>query len=279
MPVEVIIPVKDRAEVRQCILSLLPLQQIGRIWLCDGGSLKPDCLAALQAVAHYERVQWLQLPMSGFNKSYLLNQGILRTTSEYLLISDADILWNAETIQAMVQEVSTQNETICSINEVQESDLASVSLRRDRYTYRITTDSDTAQVEILPVKLSHVQVRPGCGLICTLRNTLLKLGGYQECFQGWGWEDQDLLMRARLSGIQLHVAGSVVHLSHGDEQRNQHFHHLRPSETRDRNILFCVSRLANGKVLGDLLLGASSQKQHQTIHIQLPKALSHQSES
>lgn len=278
MTIEVIIPVKDRSEVCQCVQSLLPLKQISRIWLCDGGSLQPDCVAALQKLDQYERVHWLQFPMPGFNKSYLMNQGILRTTSEYLLISDADILWNSEAIQALLREVSAQNETICSIAEVQESDRTSASLRRDRYTYQITVGSDADWVEILPVNLSNSQVRPGCGLICTRRDILLKLGGYQECFQGWGWEDQDLLMRARLVGMLFQVAGSVVHLSHGDDQRNQHFHHIHPSKTRNCNILTCLNQLANGNLLGNLSLLSIPQIQHRTIQIQIPKSLGNQFE-
>jgi len=221
----------------------------------------------------YEHIHWLQFPRPGFNKSYLINQGILQTTSEYLLVSDADIFWNAGAINALLQEVSTQNETICSINEVQESNPASVSLRRERYTYQITLGAGAAKVEILPVSPANTQLRPGCGLICARKTTLLKLGGYQECFHGWGWEDQDLLIRARLLGVQIQVVGRVIHISHRDEQRNQHFHHLPPSETRNRNIMICLNQLANGKLLGDLLLEEVPQTQHRIIQIQIPKSL------
>lgn len=36
--IDVVIPVKDRPEVKQCVRALLPLLQIDRILVCDGGS-------------------------------------------------------------------------------------------------------------------------------------------------------------------------------------------------------------------------------------------------
>lgn len=274
MTVEVIIPVKDRVEIIQCVRSLLFLEQVLQIWICDAGSVQPDCVAALHELKQCDQVRLLQFPMAGFNKSHLLNQGILHTTSEYLLVSDADILWHFDTLQALVTKVSTQTHTICCVGNVQESDPMSVALKRDRYIYQLTTNSDTAWIEILPANLSNPQTRPGCGLICAQKATLQKLGGYRECFQGWGWEDQDLLIRAEIMGIQVEFAGSVIHLSHADAQRNQHFHHINPSDSRNQNILTCLNQLATGNLFGDLPLAFLPEIQHRTVQIRIPEALS-----
>lgn len=273
MSLEVIIPVKDRAEVEQCVQSLLAIAEVHRIWVCDGGSQDATCLTALQTVAQDNRVQWLVLPQSRFNKSALINQGILHSTAEILLISDADILWNSRTIQSILHCVHADKQILCSVDIVKESNPSTSSLRRSRYTYQITVESDVTQVAILPIARSSSVVRPGCGLLCTHRTNFFKLGGYQECFQGWGWEDQDLLMRAMLYGLQLQVIGSVIHLSHGDAQRNQHHHYRQPVETRDRNILTCLKHLANGNLLGDLPTDFVPPHSHRSIQIQIPEAL------
>ena len=94
--------------------------------------------------------------------------------------------------------------------------------------------------------------RPGCGLLCTRKQTLLSLGGYKESFTGWGWEDQDLLIRATLFGIKICAAGNVIHLSHSDAARNQHHQHLPPTQTRDLNITSCFQSLQKGDIFGDL---------------------------
>lgn len=273
MSLEVIIPVKDRAEVGQCVESLLAIEDIDQVWICDGGSQQPDCLSVLRQLDQDQRVHWLHVPQSGFNKSSLINQGILQATAQYLLISDADILWNPQTVQSLLQKVSHEDNLICSVAEVRESQPTTISLRRNRYTYRIEANLEMIQIEILPVDTSNVTIRPGCGLICTQRTNLIKLGGYQECFQGWGWEDQDLLMRAAIVGLQLEVTGWVVHLSHGDDQRNQHFHFMQPVESRDQNILTCLNQLATGKLVGDLPTATMLPVEHREIQIHVPDTL------
>ncbi len=273
MALEVIIPVKDRAEVRQCVQSLLEIAAVQRIWLCDGGSQQPDCLTAVATVATTERVQWVKFPTTQFNKSHLLNQGILLTSSQFLLISDADIIWTNDTIQALLKIVAETDDLICSVSEVKEVNADTIALRRQRYTYQIQTELDPMKVTIISTEAMSSVIRPGCGLICARRTTLLKLGGYKECFQGWGWEDQDLLMRARLLGVPIQVAGEVTHLSHGDAQRNQSFPHLQPIESRDRNILLCLQQLAEGYFWGDLPTRQAFSPCQPSIQIQIPPML------
>lgn len=80
-------------------------------------------------------------------------------------------------------------------------------------------------------------------LICTTRSTLVSIGGYKQIFTGWGWEDQDLLIRAKLLGIKIASDGKVIHLSHDDTKRNRYCN-IQPSQTRDRNIIACLSSLS-----------------------------------
>ncbi|MDX2213429.1 MAG: glycosyltransferase [Oculatellaceae cyanobacterium bins.114] len=259
MTLAVIIPVKNRVEITQCIASLMSIACVDRVVVCDGGSLEAHYLEPLNALTQPPHVEVLHLPIPGFNKSWLINQGIQHTQDEVLLISDADIVWNATTIEQLRAMVMTQPNTIACVHQVAESDPTAVSLRRDRYTYTIQTTATEAIVEVVAVpgqisdvKFSQRDHRPGCGLICAQRSTLLALGGYKELFQGWGWEDQDLLMRARLLGMSIQTVGSVLHLSHADTTRNQHWGQAEPSHTRDQNIVACVRSLAQGQLLGDL---------------------------
>lgn len=270
--IDVIIAVKDRAEIALCVQSLLPVQNLARIIICDGGSSDLEAQKALQTLEQYSRVCIFRCPIAGFNKAFLLNQGILKAASTYVLISDADILWNAVAVEALSNLVQSQTETIYYIQNVQESIANSIALQRDRYTYQIRHHAEIDVVEILPVQ-PQIHDRPGCGLICARRETLLKLGGYKECFQGWGWEDQDLLIRANLLGIQVGEVGEVTHLSHTDEKRNRYCNNLKPSQTRDRNIVACLHSLAQGKLWGDLQVEAIEQIYSNQIAIQLPDSL------
>jgi glycosyltransferase involved in cell wall biosynthesis len=280
---QVIIPVKNRPEIADCVRSLLVVgYPVTKIIICDGGTAESKCLMALQDLAKLSQVEWFKYPQSDFNKSQLINQGILRASSEYLLISDADIIWNRQAILQLLFSIreptplkslslknpienvkylqktaslsavnKLDNGMICCVKSVAESRPQTTALKRKRYTYNIQRGEQIAAVNIVPA-VAGDRVRPGCGLLCTRKQTLLSLGGYKESFTGWGWEDQDLLIRATLFGIKICEAGNVIHLSHSDAARNQHHQQLPPTQTRDRNIISCLQSLQKGNIFGDL---------------------------
>lgn len=266
-PLEVIIPLKDRSTIQACVQSLLSADPDLLVTICDGGSSHLDCTMALQRLSAFNRVRLLQSPMIGFNKAQLLNYGLRNAIADYILISDADILWNADAIQQLLHCVGNG---ICSIQRVQETNPQAIALRRNRYTYRLSTTCNITKLEILPVLEPSSFHRPGCGLICASRSTLLQLGGYKEIFQGWGWEDQDLLIRAALLNISLHRKGTVTHISHSDVERNQYFDCLSVEETRNFNIIQSMQDLSKGKFLGSYSVFSPSS---QAISIELPESL------
>ncbi|MBE9092790.1 glycosyltransferase family 2 protein [Tychonema sp. LEGE 07203] len=279
---QVIIPLKNRPEIGDCVRSLLVGFPVTKIIICDGGTTESQCLIALHALAQLKEIEWLKYPQSDFNKAQLINQGILRATAEYLLISDADIIWNqpailqllysvlspssrklllsiengAESVKNLPQLLPTpansrENGIICCVKTVKESSPQTAALKRERYTYNIQIREQIAAVNIVEA-VAGDRDRPGCGLICTRKQTLLCLGGYKQNFAGWGWEDQDLLIRATLLGIEICSAGKVIHLSHSDGTRNQHHQQLPPQQTRDRNIISCLQSITKGALFGDL---------------------------
>ncbi len=269
---DVIIPVKNRLTLSRCVTTLLeqialvPGLPLGQIFLCDGGSTDRLCQQQLSQLSQHPKVQWLSCPHSGFNKSWLINQGLQATTADQILVSDVDILWNSAALQAMVT-VTRSPHQLCYIATVEESEPQTVALQRPRYAYRLTQTSHGDQLELYLVPPSDPLQplrRPGYGLVCAQRSLFQRIGGYRHDFQGWGWEDQDLLMRVQLLGYELVEAGSVIHLSHGDHQRNLS-EGERPSPTpqqsRNRNICHCLAGLAQGRLLGDWKNSHSAEPQ------------------
>jgi glycosyltransferase involved in cell wall biosynthesis len=270
---EVIIPVKDRVEVIQCVRSLTSINQVKRVIICDGGSTDSQCVEALHQLQQQPKVEVVHFPEPGFNKSRLLNQGIVQATSELLLISDADIVWNEAALDAVTSRVLSDTHIICCIQDVEESQPDSVALKRDRYTYHCAVEPDVAVVEVVPWSEDRGNRRPGCGLICAKKTTLIALGGYKEIFRGWGWEDQDLLIRANIVGFQVGADGKVLHLSHSDKVRNQYCRNTEPMQTRNRNIIVCLESLASGVLAGDLLAETIPQPKRRKIQVRLPDFL------
>ena len=53
---QVIIPVKDRPEIGDCVRSLLVASPVTKILICDGGTTNPKCLTTLQDLAKIKQV-------------------------------------------------------------------------------------------------------------------------------------------------------------------------------------------------------------------------------
>jgi glycosyltransferase involved in cell wall biosynthesis len=261
---DIVIPVKERVTVERCVSTLIAQMvqakglKLGRILLCDGGSHTVACCKQLAKVSQWPAVEVLSFAHKGFNKAWLLNQGLQAASAPIVIISDVDILWPAETLEAMAAAAAVHPSTLYHVQDVQESEPGNVATQRSRYAYRLTQMADKTSVEVCRAELSvdaqPQDLRPGCGLVCARRSLFQQLGGYRHCFQGWGWEDQDLLMRAQLLGYPVLPLGTVTHLSHGDSARNAFAGQLAPQESRDRNIRLCLAGLASGKLRGDLPL-------------------------
>jgi glycosyltransferase involved in cell wall biosynthesis len=254
---DVIIPIKDRTTLSDCVAELIAAIdgasdiELGHLIVCDGGSSDDACQRQLRAVVQYPSVMRLDRAHPGFNKGWLLNQGIAAATAPILLISDVDILWNATTVEALAHAAAQHPEQLYCIQSVQESSPKNVAIARPRYTYCL--DRANATVEVYPAPPPGLQ-RPGYGLLGGSRSLFQAIGGYRHDFCGWGWEDQDLLIRAQLLGYDVSAIGQVIHQSHGDADRNS-FAACTPQQSRDRNIRICLAGLAEGRLLGDLAPG------------------------
>ena len=62
------------------------------------------------------------------------------------------------------------------------------------------------------------------GTVICARSDFQRVGGYDECFQGWGEEDDDLCEALRFVGVtpQFFSSDLLEHIDHSEEQRVQH---------------------------------------------------------
>lgn len=256
LTIDVVIPVKDRSTIERCVSTLRDCFsqvsgiQLRRILVCDGGSLAKDCLSQLATICQYSTVDILHRPHQGFNKGWLLNQGLQAAKASVVLVSDADILWSAAAIESMVGVVKSEARRVCCVEIVKELKPSRRVLQTTKYAYKLKLAQDRRLVEIYPTAVD-LDFRSGCGLLCARRSLFLEVGGYRHSFEHWGWEDQDFLIRAQLLGYQRVERGGVVHLSHGNDLRNLPVGGSI-EESRDRNIRICLAGLAKGQLRGDL---------------------------
>lgn len=120
-----------------------------------------------------------------FNRSEARNNALNQATNDICVVLDADTVWNKS---LMVRAISTFQEEnppwmiafdrYCgfdarSTNKILKSDPA-IRLDESNYTYDLILD-DVSSVG---------------GLIILKREPLLEMGGWDERFIGWGWEDR-----------------------------------------------------------------------------------------
>jgi hypothetical protein len=255
---QVLIPYHQRPDLTPVLSSLLAQQLTQSITVIgDPPPVIADC-----------RLGHLPFQIHPFVKAAYLNQGLQHTSPGLILISDADIIWNAETLMAFSHYLQQHPRAIVYVQTVEETVEATPALKRARWQARLCQAEGQNCLSI--TQEQHLsRLRPGCGLIAAHRQTLLEIGGYKETLQGWGWEDQDLLLRAQLLGYSICCMGSVLHISHGDGLRNQGRQEL-PTHTRDRNILLSTFAIARGELYGSL---ASNGALHKPVQIDLPPEL------
>ncbi|MCU0536857.1 MAG: glycosyltransferase family 2 protein [Hydrococcus sp. Prado102] len=264
---EVLLPVKGRESLASTVASLLEINRVNLITIIAGD--EQLVLPCLQTDS--QRIRIIDLSEREFNKGAYLNAGIKAATGDILLVSDADILWNDETIMQLWFEAFFNCDLIVWVACVQESQPNERAINRPRFVpYLDRHPENRFTLRIESEKLSAT--RPGCGLICTRRQNLLALGGYNEELIGWGWEDRDLAIRAQLLGYRISSCGSVIHLSHSDSLRNQ-FCGREPLVTRNDNIIRSCRAIASGNLQGSLAPKAANNNKSYAIAIDLPDEL------
>ncbi|WP_069789479.1 galactosyltransferase-related protein [Cyanobacterium sp. IPPAS B-1200] len=243
---EVLIPLKQRVSINKTILSLLEIKEISLITILSG-DIKSNIDDKIKNNSKLRIINCSQYP---FSKTTYLNYGIKNSVGDILLMSDADIIWNQNTITSIYTTINNNlhKSLIVYIQEVKETDIDNNALKRPRLKPTVTKVGNKIHINIVK-ELSPLK-RPGCGLICATKNNLLSLGGYNEQLKEWGWEDQDLLIRANILGYAIKSMGAVSHQSHGDDVRNLSQKSLLI--TRNRNIAISNQMILARKFYGSL---------------------------
>ncbi|MGY6530822.1 MAG: galactosyltransferase-related protein [Cyanobacterium sp.] len=259
---EILIPLKQRTSINKTILSLLNIPKINLITILSGDSVS----IIDPKIFHHPKLRIINLNQYPFSKTFYLNHGIKNSIGDILLISDADIIWNQDTITTMYESINASGDLplITYIQEVKETDNHTNALQRPRLKPIVTKTDHKIHIDIIS-ELSPSK-RSGCGLICATKKNLLSLGGYNQDLQGWGWEDQDLLIRAKILGYEIKSMGSVLHQSHGDDIRNPC--QQSPILTRNRNIAISNQMILMGKLYGSLRREVTSVGNNITIRFE-----------
>lgn len=117
----------------------------------------------------------------GFLPAHAWNVGIKASTGDTLFLCDSDLLVNTEFVEIAMRRMTGQKKLFCRAFDEIHKDLA--------------------------------------GLFFVHREDILALGGFNETFHGWGYEDGDLRQRLLLYGCDalcLNTSGMVRPIEHPD---------------------------------------------------------------
>lgn len=194
---------------------------------CGG---ETDELGRALASSGVDRVEQIDVPAPRFNRSLALNIGIHAASAEIVLLLDADVLLTCSLTP--LAEACARNNCFLAFRGVTEQphvppplELPPSSLLEtivlERFVTFVWADGTSTKVQSVYADTGRGR-RLGPGLMMARRQHLLDIGGFRSDFECWGWEDLDVHLRLQHQlGLEpRYVSDELLHLTHGDEQRD-----------------------------------------------------------
>lgn len=169
----------------------------------------------------------------GFRKSLVLNKAVKLAESDYIIEIDGDIILDRRFVADHIREAAKGffvQGSRAMINEektnelITNKDVRLTPLSKGLYTrfnsYRIPAFAkfyDTKPLDPFNVK--------GCNL-AFWREDYIRVNGYYNNFEGWGWEDYEFAARLINSGIhkkRIKMVAIMYHLYHKQTSRANYF--------------------------------------------------------
>lgn len=252
--ISIIVTTYNRVDALLAVLRSLAHQSVGgfEVIVADDGS-RPDTAGAITEFAQYHQ----HLPLAhmwqsdlGFRAARARNRGVLASRGEYLIFLDGDCVCQRDFVErhmVLSRPAAFVNGSRALLSErftqqvlAQQIDLQSLSLAT-WLLRRLKGDCNKlVQIGKWPSMLLRSERRfrwksiRSCNFSLA-RSDYLRVGGFDESFEGWGHEDADLVLRlhhAGLTRINGFWATEVWHLWHREQPRNRESVNLRTVKER-----------------------------------------------
>lgn len=237
----ILIPTTNRFTLVACVASLRYSGFSGRILIVSGDKRSDRSKKRMftEVSQHFDTDVITVTGPSLFSKSFLINHGVELIMTEYVLVSDVDIIWNHTALNIAIKNAKTDRILFC--NSVIESSYPRKSIQP---VIHLEYASKKLRVKLNRGDEGKHSQRPGYGLQLFSRSTFQKIGGYDENFVGWGGEDVDFLLRAYSVGGCIGTFPAVVHISHEGEPRRfrNRFHRFEVIREKIRHTMKSIDR-------------------------------------
>ncbi len=137
-----------------------------------------------------------------WNRAHALNIGIQNAKGQYFLSADVDVIYSQNVLTHLISICNRQSQIFCKAFLLPKA------------------FSDFTQLSLLPVKFSLTKPSTLGLFHCVHLDWVRKIGGYDEYYKIWGFEDTDFARRLAASGL------TYVWL---EEQINPIYHQWHPA--------------------------------------------------
>ncbi|HVE88624.1 MAG TPA: glycosyltransferase family 2 protein, partial [Burkholderiaceae bacterium] len=243
MLISVVVATYNRPDALAAVLRSLAKQDDRQfeVVVADDGS-KPDT----EAVVKRARAT-APIPLShvwqedtGFRLAAVRNRATAHAHGDYLIYLDGDCIVRRHFVRAhralaeagwcvtggrvLLSEAFTRS-ALADETAVEDWSVASATLAAIQG--KVNRASTLARLPLGPLRKfggRRWQRLRGCNF-SAFRTDIEKVNGFDECFQGWGFEDSDFAARLIESGVRLkygRMATNVYHLWHPEHDRTAH---------------------------------------------------------
>lgn len=209
--VSVVIGVRNRCG-SHLINSLLSLENQTiegevEIVVVDYGSSRTTA-SLLRTICDRFGARIVRVPAARWSRSHCLNVGIRQSRGVYVLTSDVDILFPPDYLRAACS-LAAKNPLATVFSEC-------LDLPRDCTAY---LEQCARSHRLVDFNVLRRQARPrhrgiAKGIAFANRLYFEAVGGYDEAFVGWGWEDNDLFRRWQWLGLYAYSLGERLSYFH-----------------------------------------------------------------
>lgn len=197
LDVSIVIPTYNRLDTLQHVVPTLLAQDVPHdryeLLICDSRSNDGTAEYLARIAAEYPNVRHLPGAYSG--RAAARNAGIQAARGEIVLFNDSDILASPDLLSQHLRRHRERDDIAVVGWEVQVKDLADYERKRDRPQERGSLHPQSRK------RLTWLYFLTGNASV--RRTDLLRAGGFDESFTGYGHEDLELGYRLQKAGIAI----------------------------------------------------------------------------
>ena len=281
MKISVIVPVYNRLEhLRALFLCLLrQKKQADELIITDDGSSQKvlDFIGDLIPEAKF-KVKHIYQEDKGFRKTRALNNAVRNSTGDLLIFCDQDLIFGEEYIETIANNIksniflmgrahhTTEEQKNLILSDIENINSYNEIIKKLPAKYIKTIDKmlkeDRKRRIIKTLRLAKRGIKLVGMSYALMRETYLKVNGYDENYIGWGQEDDDFGNRLTVAGIngrELITQNIQLHLWHYSDptkvhSSNEEYYYKRKKEIFSKKDFFCKKGYEDSKIRDDVTI-------------------------